>query len=169
MTDPAKQRRGLVVMGVSGAGKTSVGQAIAARSGLSFVDGDSLHSAANVAKMHAGIPLDDADRAPWLDAVGAVLGDIDHYPAGVVVACSALKRSYRDRLRAASGGCRFLYLALTPEVAKLRVGHRPGHFMPSSLVADQFATLEAPGSDEIDVSTVDAGLPLETIIAGFAA
>jgi gluconokinase len=168
MSMATKARLPLVVMGVSGSGKTSVGVGLAVRLGLAFVDGDSLHSAANVAKMHAGIALDDSDRAPWLDAVGAVLGDATTYPGGVVVACSALKRGYRDRLRAASGGCRFLYLALAPELARERVGNRPGHFMPASLVANQFATLEPPARDETDITSVDAGLPLATIVAGFA-
>lgn len=167
MSVGAVPRLALVVMGVSGSGKTSVGQGIAERSGLPFVDGDGLHSAENVAKMHAGHALDDADRAPWLDAVGAVLGDTARYPGGVVVACSALKRGYRDRLRAASGGCRFLYLALAPELARQRVAGRTGHFMPPSLVADQFATLEVPGKDEPDVTTVEAGMPLAAIISGF--
>jgi gluconokinase len=168
MSGAATARLALVVMGVSGSGKTSVGEGIATRFGLRFVDGDGLHSAANVAKMHAGIALDDADRAPWLDAVGAVLGDANAYPDGVVVACSALKRAYRDRLRAASGGCRFLYLALTPELARDRVGNRPGHFMPTSLVGTQFATLEVPAPDETDVTVVDAGMPLAGIVARFA-
>jgi gluconokinase len=160
-------RLALVVMGVSGSGKTTVGEAIAARLGLPFIDGDSLHSAANVAKMHAGVALDDDDRAPWLDAVGAVLGDVERHPDGVVVACSALKHAYRDRLRAASGGCRFLYLALPPAIAERRVAGRPAHFMPASLVSNQFATLEPPASDEGDVVTVDAGLSLAALVAGF--
>jgi len=168
MSGAIAPRLALVVMGVSGSGKTSVGLGIATRFGIPFVDGDGLHSAANVAKMHAGIALEDADRAPWLDAVGAVLGDVSAYPEGVVVACSALKRAYRDRLRAASGGCRFLYLALPPVVAEQRVGNRPGHFMPTSLVANQFATLEPPATDEADVLAVDASLPLTRIVAAFA-
>jgi len=167
MSAATTPRLALVVMGVSGSGKTSVGLGIAARFAVPFVDGDDLHSAANVAKMHAGIALHDGDRAPWLDAVGAVLGDDERYPKGVVVACSALKRAYRDRLRAASGGCRFLYLALTPEIATRRVAGRRGHFMPTTLVADQFATLEPPGADEADTTTVDAGLPLPKIVDTF--
>jgi gluconokinase len=154
-------------MGVSGSGKTTVGKEIAARLNLPFVDGDSLHSAANVAKMHAGVALDDADRAPWLDAIGAVLGKIEQHPDGIVVACSALKRAYRDRLRAVSGGCRFLYLALTPALAQRRVAGRHAHFMPASLVSDQFATLEPPRPDEHDVMTIDAGLPLAAIVESF--
>jgi len=168
MNTPSGERLALVVMGVSGSGKTSVGAGIAARLGLPFVDGDDLHSAANIAKMHAGIALDDRDRAPWLDAIGAVLGDADRSPAGVVIACSALKRAYRDRLRAASGGCRFLYLALAPDLARRRVAGRPGHFMPTTLVADQFATLEPPAPDETDVLSVDTGRPLAAILENFA-
>jgi len=168
MSAATTPRLALVVMGVSGSGKTSVGQGIAARFAVPFVDGDDLHSVANVAKMHAGIALDDADRAPWLDAVGAVLGDGERYPKGVVVACSALKRAYRNRLRAASGGCHFLYLALPPEIATQRVAGRQGHFMPTALVANQFATLESPTSDETDVTTVDADLSLARIVETFA-
>ncbi len=168
MSTNVAPRLALVVMGVSGSGKTSVGQGIAARFGVAFCDGDDLHSAANVAKMHAGIALDDIDRAPWLDAVGAVLADRVRYPDGVVVACSALKRAYRDRLRVAAGGCHFLYLALTRETAERRVAGRPGHFMPASLVATQFATLERPAPDEIDVAEIDATLPLATIVERFA-
>jgi len=160
-------RQAIVVMGVSGSGKTTMGQALALAHGLDFVDGDDLHPAANVAKMHAGTPLDDADRAPWLDAVAHVLADRVAHPVGVVVACSALKRIYRDRLRAGAPGCRFLYLALAPEIAAGRVGHRPGHFMPTSLVANQFATLEVPGLDEADVVKIDASLPIAAIVAAF--
>lgn len=167
MSGGSRGRPAIVVMGVSGSGKTTIGRALAAAHGLDFVDGDDLHPAENVAKMQAGTPLDDADRAPWLDAVARTLGDAAAHPAGVVVACSALKRTYRDRLRAGAPGCRFLYLALVPEVAASRVGHRPGHFMPASLVANQFATLEVPGTDEADVIAVDAGLPVPEIVAAF--
>lgn len=155
----------VVVMGVSGCGKSTVGAALAARLGLPFVDADDLHPAANVAKMAAGVPLDDEDRAPWLRAVGAWLAD---HPHGAVVACSALRRTYRDVLRAAAPGADFLHLAGDPSVVARRVGDRPGHFMPTSLVASQVATLEPLGADERGVA-VDLGLPVPTIVEAFVA
>ena len=151
--------RPVVVMGVSGSGKTTVGAALADALGLPFVDGDALHPAANVAKMAAGIPLDDADRAPWLDAVGAVLA------AGpVVVACSALKRAYRDRLRAAAPGLELVFLDGSRELLASRMTARPGHFMPASLLDSQLATLERPDPDEHSV-TVDIAAPVAEIVA----
>jgi carbohydrate kinase (thermoresistant glucokinase family) len=151
--------RPVVVMGVSGSGKTTVGAALADALGLPFVDGDALHPAANVAKMAAGIPLDDADRAPWLDAVGAVLA------AGpVVVACSALRRVYRDRLRAAAPGLLLVFLDGSREVLAARMAARPGHFMPASLLDSQLATLERPDLDEHPV-TVDIAAPVPEIVA----
>lgn len=157
-------RPAIVVMGVSGSGKTSVGERIAHRHGLDFVDGDALHPPANVAKMHAGTPLGDADRWPWLDIVGDTLADVSAHPKGIVVACSALKRVYRDRIRSRATGCRFVYLALTPEVATERVGNRPGHFMPATLVASQFATLEPPAPDERDAVSLDGTLPFDRLL-----
>ncbi len=154
--------RPLVVMGVSGSGKTTVGAALADALGLPFVDGDELHPAANVAKMAAGIPLDDADRAPWLDAVGAVLA------AGpVVAACSALKRAYRDRLRAAAPALELVFLDGSRELLASRLVARPGHFMPASLLDSQLATLERPSPDERPV-TVDVAAPVAEIVASLA-
>ena len=154
--------RPVVVMGVSGSGKTSVGVGLAEAVGEKFVDGDSLHPEANVAKMAAGIPLDDADRAPWLDAIGRVLA------AGqVVVACSALKRAYRDRLRAAAPDLELVFLRGSRELLAGRVAHRPGHFMPASLLDSQLDTLEAPTADE-DPLTVDVALPLDELVASLA-
>ena len=151
--------RPVVVMGVSGSGKTTVGAALADALGLRFVDGDALHPAANVAKMAAGIPLDDADRAPWLDAVGAVLA------AGpVVVACSALKRVYRDRLRAAAPDLDLVFLDGSRELLASRMAARPGHFMPASLLDSQLATLEPPTADEHPV-TVDVAPAVSEIVA----
>lgn len=162
-------RPAIVVMGVAGSGKSSLGAALAERLGIGFVDGDALHGEANVAKMRAGVPLNDDDRWPWLARVGETLADVDAYPRGVVVACSALKRVYRDRIRAGAEGCGFLYLALSPEEAARRVGGRHGHFMPASLVADQFAVLEVPGRDEADVTTLDASRLLPSLVDASAA
>ena len=146
---PSAERLALVIMGVSGSGKTTVGQALAARLGLAFVDGDDLHPPANVAKMAAGTPLDDADRWPWLDRVGAALANTTAYPAGLAVACSALRRVYRDRIRAAAGkDLRFLYLAADEAEMVRRLEGRPNHYMPPSLVHSQFAALEASRSGQ---------------------
>ena len=154
--------RPVVVMGVSGSGKTTVGAALADAFGLRFVDGDALHPAANVAKMAAGIPLDDADRAPWLDAIGAVLA------AGpVVVACSALKRAYRDRLRAAAPGLQLVFLDGDRALLASRMTARPGHFMPASLLDSQLATLERPEPDE-HALTADIARPAEEIVTALA-
>jgi gluconokinase len=147
----------VVVMGVSGSGKSTDGQALAARLGIPFTDGDDLHPAANLRKMTDGIPLTDADRWPWLDAVGAVLAEGAH-----VVACSALRRAYRDRLRAAA---RFdlVYLHGTRELLAERLGHRTGHFMPATLLDSQLATLEAPGPDEHPIA-LDVARPVDELV-----
>jgi len=130
-------------MGVSGSGKSTVGAALAAALGLPFVDGDALHPAANVAKMAAGIPLTDDDRWPWLDAVGERLA-----ASPVVIACSALRRVYRDRLRSAAPGIRFVLLDGSRELLAERMGARADHFMPTALLDSQLATLERPDADE---------------------
>jgi len=135
-----------VVMGVSGAGKSTVGIAIAEKLGVNFTDADALHPASNVAKMAAGTPLTDADRWPWLDLVGRALADAGD--AGLVVACSALKRSYRDAIRAAAPSARFVHLVVPRTVLGDRVASRPGHFMPASLVDSQLETLEPLEADE---------------------
>ena len=136
-------------MGVSGAGKSSVGIAIAERLGVTFTDADSLHPASNVAKMAAGTPLTDADRWPWLDLVGHALADAGN--DGLVVACSALKRSYRDAIRAAAPSARFVHLVVPRTVLGDRVASRPGHFMPASLVESQLEPLEPLEDDEAGV------------------
>ena len=135
----------ILVMGVSGSGKSTVGAMLAERLGLPFADADAFHPADNVAKMSAGIPLTDADRWPWLDALGAWLAAEEK---GGVVACSALKRSYRDRLRGWVPGLALVHLAGAPELIAARQGAREGHFMPPSLMASQFATLEPPSPEE---------------------
>lgn len=161
----APPRLAVVVMGVSGSGKSTVAAGIAAASGLHFIDGDGLHSAASVARMQAGAPLDDADRWPWLDRIGACLADRDAWPRGVVVACSALKRAYRDRIRAAAPGVRFVFLDGPGELIASRLGGRSGHYMPASLLASQLRTLEPPGADEADVVRVDVALPAAECVA----
>ena len=149
----------IVVMGVAGSGKTTVGQELAARLGAEFIDADSLHSAANVAKMSDGTPLDDADRWPWLAAVRRELRRSD----GVVIACSALTRRYRDLLRGA-GDVRFVYLAIDAESARARARLREGHFMGGGMIDSQFATLEAPMRDETDVVAVDGTQAMTSVV-----
>lgn len=152
--------RRLVIMGVSGCGKSSVGARLAARLGLNYRDGDDLHPPENVAKMRAGMPLTDADRWPWLDRVGQVL----LAEAPVIVGCSALKRAYRDRIRTAAGGpVTFVHLAGSQEVIAARMALRQGHYMPLSLLDSQFAALEPPAAEEAITVSIDQ--PLEAIVA----
>jgi gluconokinase len=146
----------IVFMGVSGCGKSSVAAAVAAQAGLPLVEGDDFHSAGNRAKMSAGIALTDADRADWLTTLGEQLRA---HPGGVVLTCSALKRAYRDRLRAASPGLRFVFLELTRDEAQRRVAARAAHFFSADLVASQFAALEPPVG-EPGVLRVDATAPI---------
>jgi len=154
----------VVVMGVSGSGKSTVGAALAKRLGVPFLDADALHPPANVAKMTAGEPLDDDDRYPWLDRVGEWLAG---HPAGVV-SCSALRRSYRDRLRAHCPRVEFLHLDGSAETIARRLVARPGHFMPATLLRSQFETLEPLGADEPGV-TVDVGHSVDGIVDIFLA
>ncbi|BCJ45635.1 gluconokinase [Actinoplanes ianthinogenes] len=148
----------IVVMGVAGCGKSTVGKALADRLGVPYKEADAFHPAANVAKMHGGVPLTDEDRAPWLAAIAASLGAGD-----VVVSCSALKRAYRNVLRGGNPDVFFVHLVLSPETATARVSGRAGHFMPSTLVASQFAILEPLEPDESGVA-VDATLPVDKIV-----
>ena len=155
----------MVLMGVVGCGKSSVGAALAAQIGASYADGDDLHPPANIAKMTRGEPLTDADRWPWLAAVGQALARGDHR----IVGCSALKRSYRDKITAAAGGpVTFIHLDGSHAVIKRRMEARTGHFMPPSLLVSQFATLEPPAPDE-DAVQVDIDQPLPDIVAEIVA
>ena len=151
-------------MGVSGSGKSTVAAGIAAALGLHFIDGDALHSAASVALMQAGTPLRDEDRWPWLDRVGARLGDAARWPGGVTIACSALRRAYRDRIRAAAPGVRFVFLDGPADLIRARMTGRTEHYMPSTLLESQLQTLEPPGADEADVQRVDIELPAQEVV-----
>jgi gluconokinase len=155
----------LIVMGVSGSGKTTVGLAIAKARAIAFFDGDDLHSPAARAKMTAGVPLTDEDRAPWLDRIGHLLADVAAHPDGAIVACSALRRAYRDRLRAIVGpSLRFLFLKGDKALMRARVAGRKDHYMPASLIDSQFAALESP-EGEADVVTLSADADLTRILA----
>ena len=155
--------RAVVVMGVAGCGKSTVGAALCERIGARMIEGDAFHPQSNVRKMSAGIPLDDADRAGWLEQLAEELAKAVAVGDTAVLACSALKRRYRDTLRAAVPELGFVYLALTPDEAAERVTHRPGHFMPATLIDSQFRDLEPPVS-EPRVLTVSATDPLSSIV-----
>ncbi|MDE1169514.1 MAG: gluconokinase [Pseudomonas sp.] len=142
----------IVVMGVAGCGKSSVGAAISERSGGRLIEGDVFHPAANIEKMSAGIPLNDDDRAGWLTRLGEEMSACVASGERAILTCSALKRAYREKLRAAVPGLGFVFLELTPEEAANRVSHRPGHFMPASLIDSQFATLESPRGEPVTLA-----------------
>lgn len=152
----------LVVMGVSGCGKSAVGAEIALNSGGRLIEGDAFHPPANIEKMSAGTPLNDEDRAGWLTRLGeemaAALAKGEH----PVLTCSSLKLIYRQRLRDAVPGLGFVFLELSKELASERCSHRPGHFMPASLVDSQFATLEPPYGEPLTL-IVDASQPIDVI------
>jgi carbohydrate kinase (thermoresistant glucokinase family) len=150
----------IVVMGVSGCGKSSVGIALADALGARFIDGDDLHPAANKAKMSAGIPLDDYDRWPWLDLVSKALAE----DASTVVACSALRRVYRERILAGAPNTFFIHLNGSREILEQRLGNRTGHFMPAALLDSQLATLEPLAGDEPG-AVIDIEQPISQIIA----
>ena len=138
----------IVVMGVSGCGKTTVASRLAQRLGWDFAEADSFHSAANVSKMQSGIPLTDADRWPWLDGIAAWIEAKRHEGRHCIVACSALKRAYRERLAKGHDDVRFVYLRGAYETIAARMAGRSGHYMPLSLLQSQFDALEEPAADE---------------------
>ena len=153
----------IVMMGVSGSGKSTVGRALAARLGVPFREGDDLHPAANIDKMRHGIALDDDDRAPWLDAVAGWIAA--NGAGGGVVSCSALKRRYRDVLRAAGApSLGFVLLRVDAAAAHRRLADRPGHFMPESLIDSQLRTLEPPVAED-DIVVCDATRSVAEIVA----
>jgi carbohydrate kinase (thermoresistant glucokinase family) len=165
MTEAKSEHPLVVVMGVSGAGKSTIGVLVADALNVRFVDADSLHPIANVAKMAAGTPLDDDDRWPWLAVVGRTLSDASS--DGLVVACSALKRVYRDAIRAEVPEVIFLHLDGTHAVLSRRLEGRTDHFMPTSLLDSQLSTLERLQSDENGV-VVDIDAPVPEVVAAAA-
>jgi gluconokinase len=160
--------RPIVVMGVTGSGKSTVGAALAQRLRVPFADADAFHPRVNIAKMAAGQPLNDEDRFPWLEAVGEWLAA---HRDGGVMSCSALKRKYRDQLRRHCSDIEFLHLSGSPELIGRRQAGRIGHFMPAALLKSQFDTLEPLGPDEggvvVDVDQ-DVEAIVDTFLSGFA-
>ncbi|MBD0416865.1 gluconokinase [Oryzicola mucosus] len=161
----ARQKVRLIVMGVSGSGKSTVGAALAGRLGVPFIEGDSLHSAANVEKMSLGIPLSDADRWPWLDDIAGIVRESE---SGVIISCSALKKAYRDRLREkGSSVLGFLFLAGEPGLLLQRLQSRSGHYMKATMLESQLAALEPPfGEPRVLIRTITE--PLETTVSAAA-
>lgn len=153
----------IVVMGVCGCGKSSIGEALAELFGAAFIEGDALHPPASIAKMARGEPLDDEDRKPWLEAICRAIAENRAAGRGVVVSCSALRRAYRDHLRTA-GPLQFVFLNGSTTVLAERMSRREGHFMPLALLDSQLATLEDP-TGEADVVPVDIDRPLVDVIA----
>lgn len=162
-TAPDRTPAHIVVMGVSGVGKTTVAEALAARLGRDERDADDFHPRSNIDKMAAGHPLTDEDRWPWLEAIVTWLDEERAAGRSAVVTCSALRRAYRDVLRRAEGGVSFVHLVGDRELIATRLLTRSGHFMPASLLDSQFATLEPLGPDEAGVS-VDVTDPVDAVV-----
>jgi gluconokinase len=158
----------VIIMGVAGSGKSTLLHALTARLKWPGIDGDDLHSRANVEKMRHGIPLDDADRAPWLDAIAAEMAKWTATRISGVVACSALSRSARDRLRLAAPDGLFVYLTADARLIEQRLKSRTGHFMPATMAPSQFAALEPPGPSERAL-TIPAGQPVSQSVEQIAA
>ncbi|MDF2621160.1 MAG: hypothetical protein K0S00_3819 [Xanthobacteraceae bacterium] len=154
----------VIVMGPSSIGKTTTAELLSAKLGWPFAEGDKFHPAANIKKMSEGIPLDDADRQPWLEKIRDWINEHADEGRNVIITCSALKRSYRDILRQARADVRFLELIADKKIVGERMARRKGHFMPPSLLASQFATLEDLHEDERGIKiTVD--VPPEAVVA----
>ncbi|MCX4390922.1 gluconokinase [Micromonospora peucetia] len=160
----ASPTRHVVVMGVSGAGKTTVALGIATRTGLIFAEADEFHSPANVASMRAGVPLDDGARLPWLRDLAGWMADRAADGVSTVLACSALRRSYRDVLREGPPSVEFVHLDGSAEVIRERMARRAGHYMPASLLESQLATLEQPHPDE-SVLVLDVSLTPDELVS----
>lgn len=154
-----------VVMGVCGSGKTSVGKALAEHFGATFIDGDDLHPRANIIKMASGSPLNDDDRAPWLERIGDVFFSLQRRSMSGVIVCSALKKKYRDQIRAGNENLIFVHLQGSMDTILERMAARQGHFMKKEMVQSQFDTLEMPSADETDVVNVSIEQSLEQVIA----
>ena len=153
----------VIVAGVAGSGKTTVGTQLATRLGWRFADADGFHSAANVAKMRAGIPLTDKDRAPWLRAITSWMDDIEAAGESGVITCSALKRRYRDELLSGRPAATMVYLQVSRDDLVQRLSHRARHFFPAKLLDSQLAAMEPPAPDERVLTQSEDGGPAQTV------
>ncbi|MBF0785510.1 gluconokinase [Muribacter muris] len=156
--------KAFIVMGVSGTGKTSIGTAVAQHLGLKFIDGDDLHPRANIVKMAQGQPLNDDDRQPWLARINDAVFSLTQKNEQGIIVCSALKKVYRDQIRAANPPIKFLFLHGEFELILQRIAQRQGHFMKAAMLKSQFDTLELPQLDEQDVCFIDIDAPFEQVV-----
>lgn len=156
--------KSIILMGVSGSGKSTIGAAVAREIKAKFIDGDDLHPRANIQKMANGQPLNDEDRAPWLQRLNDAAYSLNHKNESGIIVCSALKRRYRDLLRKDNDNMVFIYLKGSFEVILARLQARSGHFMPTELLKSQFEALEEPGADEKDVICVDIDTDVEGVV-----
>ena len=156
--------KSFILMGVSSTGKTSVGTEVAHRLGIKLIDGDDLHPRANIIKMGEGHPLNDEDRAPWLERIRDAAFSLEHKSEIGIIVCSALKKKYRDQIRDGNSNVRFLFLHGSYDVILERMRQRKGHYMKESMLKSQFETLEVPGADEPDVIPIDINAPFDEVV-----
>ncbi|MBN6082292.1 gluconokinase [Aggregatibacter actinomycetemcomitans] len=157
--------KSIILMGVSSTGKTSVGTEVARRLGIKLIDGDDLHPRANIIKMGEGHPLNDEDRAPWLERIRDAAFSLEQKSEVGIIVCSALKKKYRDQIRDGNRNVKFLFLQGSYDVILERMRQRKGHYMKESMLKSQFDTLEVPGKDEPDVIAIDINAPFEEVVA----
>lgn len=156
--------KSFILMGVSSTGKTSVGTEVAHRLGIKLIDGDDLHPRANIIKMGEGHPLNDEDRAPWLERIRDAAFSLEHKSEVGIIVCSALKKKYRDQIRDGNSNVKFLFLHGSYDVILERMRQRKGHYMKESMLKSQFETLEVPGADEPDVISIDINAPFDEVV-----
>lgn len=156
--------KSFILMGVSSTGKTSVGTEVAHRLGIKLIDGDDLHPRANIIKMGEGHPLNDKDRAPWLERIRDAAFSLEHKSEVGIIVCSALKKKYRDQIRDGNSNVKFLFLHGSYDVILERMRQRKGHYMKESMLKSQFETLEVPGADEPDVISIDINAPFDEVV-----
>jgi carbohydrate kinase, thermoresistant glucokinase family len=156
--------KSFILMGVSSTGKTSVGTEVAHRLGIKLIDGDDLHPRANIIKMGEGHPLNDEDRAPWLERIRDAAFSLEHKSEVGIIVCSALKKKYRDQIRDGNSNVKFLFLHGSYDVILERMRQRKGHYMKESMLKSQFETLEVPGTDEPDVIPININAPFDEVV-----